>query len=99
MIKNLEVDETLGQLLVSEGFQSIEEISQANADDISKIEAIDEETAKELISRSKESLIKMKEEVGKRLKELGVEDELINLKGMTQGMLVILGQKNIKKTL
>ena len=39
----------------------------------------------------------MKEEVGKRLKELGVEEELINLKGMTQGMLVILGQKNIKR--
>ncbi len=97
LIKNLEVDETLGQLLVSEGFQGIEEISQANAEDISKIEAIDEDTAKELITRSKESLIKVKEEVGKRLKELGVEEELINLKGMTQGMLVILGQKNIKK--
>ena len=97
LIKNLEVDETLGQLLVSEGFQSIEEISQANPDDISKIEAIDEDTAKELIERSKESLIKVKEEVGKKLKELGVEDQLINLKGMTQGMLVILGQKNIKK--
>ena len=97
LIKNLEVDETLGQLLVSEGFQSIEDISQANPEDISKIEAIDEDTAKELITRSKESLVKVKEEVGKRLKELGVEEELINLKGMTQGMLVILGQKNIKK--
>ena len=97
LIKNLEVDETLGQLLVSEGFQSIDEISQAKAEDISKIEAIDEDTAKELITRSKETLIKVKEEVGKRLKELGVEEELINLKGMTQGMLVILGQKNIKK--
>ena len=52
---------------------------------------------KELISRSKENLIKEKEEVGKKLKELGVEETLINLKGMTQGMLVILGQKNIKK--
>ena len=31
------------------------------------------------------------------LKDLGVEEQLINLKGMTQGMLVILGQKNIKK--
>ena len=30
-------------------------------------------------------------------KELGVEESLIKLKGMTQGMLVILGQKNIKK--
>ena len=45
----------MGQLLVSEGFQSIEEISQANAEDISKIEAIDEDTAKELITRSKDS--------------------------------------------
>ena len=42
-------------------------------------------------------LIKEKEEVSLKLKELGVDEELINLKGMTQGMLVILGQKNIKK--
>ena len=40
---------------------------------------------------------KEKEIIKKTLKELGVEDKLINLKGMTQGMLVILGQKNIKK--
>tara|TARA_Y100000591_G_scaffold332471_1_gene369925 strand:+ start:1088 stop:2629 length:1542 start_codon:yes stop_codon:yes gene_type:complete len=97
LVKNLEVDETLGQLLVSEGFQSIEEISQSKPEDIAKIEAIDEETANELIARSKENLIKEKEEVSKKLKELGVEESLINLKGMTQGMLVILGQKNIKK--
>ena len=68
-----------------------------NPDDISKIDAIVEETAKELISRSKETLIKEKEAVAMKLKELGVEDKLISLKGMTQGMLVILGQKNIKK--
>ncbi len=97
LVKNLEVDETLGQLLVSEGFQTIEDISNAKAEDIAKIEAIDEDTANELISRSKENLVKEKEEVSKKLKELGVEDELINLKGITQGMLVILGQKNIKK--
>ncbi len=97
LIKNLEVDETLGQLLVSEGFQGIEEISQAKPDDISKIEGIDEGTAEELINRSKENLIKEKEEIGKKLKELGVEDSLISLKGMTQGMLVMLGQRNIKK--
>jgi len=97
LIKNLEVDETLGQLLVSEGFISIDEIAQSNPDDIAKIEAIDEETAKELITRSKDTLVKEKEAVALKLKELGVEDKLINLKGMTQGMLVILGQKNIKK--
>ena len=87
----------MGQLLVSEGFISIDEIAQSNPEDISKIDAIDDETAKELINRSKETLIKEKEAVALKLKDLGVEEELINLKGMTQGMLVILGQKNIKK--
>ena len=36
-------------------------------------------------------------QISKRLKELGVEDSLINLKGITQGMVVLLGQRNIKK--
>ena len=40
-VKNLEVDETLGQLLVSENFQSVEEIAQCKPDDIHKIEGID----------------------------------------------------------
>ena len=97
LVKNLEVDETLGQLLVSEGFNSIDEIAQSKPDDISKIDAIDDETANELINRSKETLLKQKEAVALKLKELGVDANLINLKGMTQGMLVILGQKNIKK--
>ena len=87
LIKNLEVDETLGQLLVSEGFVSIDEIAQSKPEDISKIEAIDEETAKELINRSKETLEKEKEAVAQKLKELRCRGKLINLKGMTQGML------------
>ena len=62
LIKNLEVDETLGQLLVSEGFTSIEEIAQSNPDDISKIDAIDDETAIELINRSKETIVKEKKQ-------------------------------------
>ena len=97
LVKSLEVDETLGQLLVSEGMQSIEELAQANPEEIAKIEGIDEATAGELIDRSKENLIKEKLEISKRLKELGVEDALANLKGITQGMLVLLGQRNIKK--
>ena len=45
-------------------------------EDIAKIEAIDEETAKELINRSKETLIKEKEAVCTKLKELGVEEDI-----------------------
>ena len=95
-IKNLEVDETLGQLLVAEGFSGIEEIAKASVEDISKIEGIDANTAKELNERSKEYLIKEKEDIGKKLKELGVNEDLINHKGLTPGMLLTLGEKNIK---
>ena len=96
-VKNLEVDETLGQLLVSENFQNIEEIAQSTPEDISKIDGIDESTSKELISRAKECLEKEKIEISKKLKDLGVEESLLNLEGMTQGMLVVLGEKGIKK--
>ena len=94
-VKNLEVDETLGQLLVAEGFSSIKEISESKLEEISKIEAIDENTAKELKERAEEYINKEKEDIGKKLKELGVEDAFINLKGLTPGMLVTLGEKKI----
>jgi len=87
-VKNLEVDETLGQLLVAEGFSTIEEIS--------KIEGIDENTAKELKDRAGEFLAKEKVDIGKKLKDLGVDDNLINHKGLTPGMLLTLGEKKIK---
>ena len=95
-VKNLEVDETLGQLLVAEGFSTIEEISKASSEDIFKIEAIDENTAKELKERAKEYLVKEKENIEKKLKDLGVDDNLINHKGLTPGMLLTLGEKKIK---
>jgi len=95
-VKNLEVDETLGQLLVAEGFSSIEEINQSNLEDFAKIEGIDENTAKELKERAQDSLIKEKENIGKKLKDLGVDEDLINLQGLTPGMLLTLGEKKIK---
>ena len=95
-IKNLEVDETLGQLLVAEGFSTIEEISKSTAEEITKIEAIDENTAKELKERAEEYLIKEKENISKKLKDLGVDNDLINHKGLTPGMLLTLGEKKIK---
>jgi len=95
-IKNLEVDETLGQLLVAENFSSVEDIDQASVEDILRIEGLDENTAKELKERAQEYLKNEKENIGKKLKELGVEDTLINFKGLTLGMLVTLGEKEIK---
>ena len=96
-VQNLELEQTLGQLLVAEGFFTIEDIDQADVKDISNINGIDENTAKELKERAAEYLKKEKQEISKKIKDLGVEDNLIGLKGLTPGMLLTLGEQNIKK--
>ena len=97
LVKNLELDETLGQLLVAEGFSSIEEIKDTSIENLSKIEGIEEDTAKELIDRASEYYKKDQEEISQRIKDLGLENELINHKGLTPGMLVTLGEQKILK--
>ncbi len=94
-VKNLELDETLGQLLVAEGFSSIDDIKDSKLESITKIEGIEEDTAKELIKRAQEFYQKDQEEITKRIKKLGLENELINHKGLTLGMLVTLGEQKI----
>ena len=94
-VKNLELDETLGQLLVAEGFSTIDDIKDSSAENLLKIEGIEEDTAKALIERAKESYERDQEDISKRIKELGLEESLINLKGLTPGMLVTLGEKKI----
>ena len=94
-VKNLELDETLGQLLVAEGFSNIDDIKDSNVEDLMKIEGIEEDTAKALIERAKEFHEKDQEDISQRIKDLGLEEALINLKGLTPGMLVTLGEQKI----
>ena len=95
LIKNLELDETLGQLLVAEGFSSIDLIKDAKEEDLAKIEGIENEIAKELIERAKESYMKDQEEISNKIKDLGLENDLITHEGLTPGMLVTLGEQKI----
>ena len=94
-VKNLELDETLGQLLVAEGFSTIDDIKDSSPENLSKIEGIEDDTAKALIDRAKEFYEKDQQDISKRIKDLGLTDDLINLKGLTPGMLVTLGEKKI----
>ena len=96
-VKNLELDETLGQLLVAEGFSTIDDIKDSTVESLTKIEGIEEETAKALIERSRDFYQKDQEDISQKIKELGLEDSLINLKGLTPGMLVTLGEQKILK--
>ena len=95
IVKNLELDETLGQLLVAEGFSSIDDIKDSTIEELIKIEGIEEDTAKELVERAKEFYEKDQEEISNRIKDLGLETDLINHEGLTPGMLVTLGEQKI----
>ena len=94
-VKNLELDETLGQLLVAEGFSSIDDLKDSSVENLMKIEGIEEDTAKELLDRANEFYKKDQEEISKKIKELGLENNLISHEGLTPGMLVTLGEQKI----
>ncbi len=55
-VSSLDVDETLAQLLVSEGFGNIEEVLEADESELLSIEGFDQEIVSELIERSKKFL-------------------------------------------
>src|ERR1700733_951507 len=95
-IDTLNVDEVIGQLLASEGFGSVEELAMVDPKEIAGIEGFDEDTANELQTRAREYLAKIEGELDAKRKELGVEDELKEVEGVTAAMLVRFGENGIK---
>jgi N utilization substance protein A len=95
-IEALDVDETLAQLLASEGFDTVEEIAYVELNDIASIDGLDEQTGEELQNRAREYLDRVSKEQDARRIELGVSDELKELEGVNAAMLVALGEAGIK---
>jgi len=94
--KELELDETLAQLLVAEGFTSLEEVAYVEAEEIASIEGLDDETAAELQRRAEEAIERREASLRDQRRALGVEDALAEIPGLTEAMLVRLGQKSIR---
>src|SRR3989440_7998860 len=92
----LNVDEVVGQLLASEGFTSVEELAFVEVKEIAGIEGFDEDTANELQTRARDYLAQIEGELDAKRKELGVEDELKEIPGVTTAMLVRLGENGVK---
>jgi transcription termination/antitermination protein NusA len=92
----LNVDEVVGQLLASEGFTSVEELALVDSKELAGIEGFDEETANELQNRAKEYLEQQEAELEAKRKELGVEDGMKAVPGVTSKMLVKFGENDIK---
>jgi N utilization substance protein A len=94
--RELDVDETLAQLLVAEGFGALEEVAYVEAEELSGIEGFDEELAAELQSRAAEALQRQEEAAREERRAMGVSDELAEMPYLTEAMLVTLGKAGIR---
>ncbi|HTE81644.1 MAG TPA: transcription termination factor NusA [Reyranella sp.] len=94
--QELDVDETLAQLLVAEGFGALEEVAYVEIQELATIEGFDEELGQELQSRAQEALDRREEANREARRALGVEDALAEMPYLTEAMLVTLGKAGIK---
>tara|TARA_B100001996_G_C18650367_1_gene589170 strand:- start:323 stop:1858 length:1536 start_codon:yes stop_codon:yes gene_type:complete len=95
-VESLDVDETLAQLLVSEGFGSVEEILETEKTELLAIEGFEEEIVEELIERSQKYITDKEIKDDKRLQELEVNKDLLDFSFLTKTMMVTLAENNIK---
>ena len=91
----LDVDEMIAQLLVSEGFETMEEVGYVALEDLTSIEGFDDETAEELQTRAREYLEKLAKEQDETRKAAGVHDEVLDIEGVTLPMAVEFGKNEV----
>ena len=92
----LDVDEVIAQLLVTEGFASVEDVAYVDLGEIAAIEGFDEDTAEEIQARARDFLDREAAEFDGRRRELGVEDGVLEVEGVTLPMAVALGEGEVK---
>ncbi len=92
----LDLDEFFAQLLVAEGFSSLEEVAYVDKDELLVIDGVDEDTANELQARARDHIEAINKVAMDRARELGVEDSLANFEGLTPQMLVALAEDDVK---
>jgi N utilization substance protein A len=93
---NLDVDEVLAQLLVAEGFTSLEEVAYVDQEELLSIDGFDEGTADELQARARDKLEEANTKALEAARALGVEDSLIEFEGLTPFMVEALAKDGIK---
>ncbi|HEY1710973.1 MAG TPA: transcription termination factor NusA [Rhizomicrobium sp.] len=92
----MDVDETVAQLLASEGFATVEDVAYVPLNELASIEGFDEETAQELQTRAQEYLEAKNKELDDKRRELGVDDDVMDVDGVTPAMAVSLGEHDVK---
>lgn len=92
----LDLDEFFAQLLVSEGFASLEEVAYVELDELLAIDGVDEGTAEELQARARDCLDEINRKALEHALEMGVEQSLIDFEGLTPQMIEALAEDGVK---
>jgi len=95
-VEALDVDDVIAGLLVTEGFNSVEELAFVPRDELADIEGFDETVADELIRRAEGYLLRRDEALNEQRVALGVTDDVASFEIFTPQMLVTLGEKGVK---
>ena len=95
-IETLDLDEFFAQLLVSEGFTSLEEVAYVDSSELMVIDGVDEDTAKELQARAKDFLNARNIKALETARANGVEESLITFEGLTPQMVEALSMDDVK---
>jgi len=93
---SLNVDEMVAQLLVAEGFATLEEVAYVDLEELGSIDGFDQSTAEELQARARESLEEMNAKAVEHARELGVQQDLFDFEGLTPQMIEVLAVDGIK---
>ncbi len=92
----LDVDEVIAQLLVAEGFTKVEELADADLSELNAIEGFTEDVSSELQERARNWLAAKANELKERQSELGLQEDLITLDGLSTDMVLKLGEHGVK---
>jgi len=91
----LEVDDEVAEVLVQEGFTSLEEIAYVPLDEILVIEGFDEEIANDLRNRAKDALLTQAIASQEDLSSANIAEDLLNMEGMDNVLALELAKKGI----
>jgi N utilization substance protein A len=94
-IDELEVDEELAQVLVDEGFTSLEEIAYVPLEEMLNIDGFDEETVNELRARAKDRLLTKAIATEEKLADAHPAEDLLSLEGMDKDLAMELAVRGV----
>ncbi|MDO8332572.1 MAG: transcription termination factor NusA, partial [Pseudomonas sp.] len=95
LIDELEVDEELAQVLVEEGFTSLEDIAYVPIEEMLSIDGFDEEIVNELRARAKDRLLTRAIATEEKLADAHPADDLLSLEGMDHDLACELAVRGV----